>query len=182
MKIYCTLHITKAVKFNYSGDIFNLFKKIHILEIKYFSILTREPDSNLSYKGTVVIEQVVNSNLPEGIEVIPTFTFHESSVESFPVTLANNTNHSFTLQSRALCAQMEVANVMLSNVSQSDIIDIPELSFDFTDLIGEETNQVNEMLRKWNNVFSHSDTDIGFTDAVYHKIELLDDQPFKQRY
>ena len=38
------------------------------------------------------------------------------------------------------------------------------------------------MLHKWNNVFSHSDTDIGFTDAVYHKIELLDDQPFKQRY
>ena len=97
------------------------------------------PDSNLSYKGTVVIEQVVNSKLPEGIEVIPTFTFHESSVESFPVTLANNTNHSFTLQSRALCAQMEVANVMLSNVSQSDIIDIPELSFDFTDLVRKLT-------------------------------------------
>ena len=50
MKIYCTLHITKAVKFNYSGDIFNLFKKIHILEIKYFSILTREPETKL-YKG-----------------------------------------------------------------------------------------------------------------------------------
>ena len=139
-------------------------------------------DSVIPYKGTVVIESVANSKVPSGVEILPMLEYHNGSGEYITVCVANTTNHQLTLQSRALCAQLQAVNVLPTDNAQSVPENNSDFSFNFADLSSDQTLMVNELLQKWNHVFSKSDLDIGFTDAVYHKIELLDDTPFKQRY
>ena len=41
--------------------------------------------------------------------------------------------------------------------------------------------QSQKLIRKFSDIFSKSDTDIGHTSLVKHKIELLDPELFKQK-
>lgn len=46
-----------------------------------------------------------------------------------------------------------------------------------------QKKRANEVLKKWEHrVFSQNSNDLGCTSAVKHKIELTDNQPFKQRH
>ena len=46
----------------------------------------------------------------------------------------------------------------------------------------EELGQVNNLLTKWDEIFSKSTTDIGNTDLIQHEIKLTDDIPFRETY
>ena len=147
------------------------------------AILDCYPDNVIQYKGAVVIEPIVNERIPNEIEVLPTLMFHQFAGDSIPVQVANHMSHPFTFQSRALCAKLEAATVM--PVTSTVPIDNEFcFNFDFSSsgLSEQEVETANKLLTKWANVFSRSETDVGFTDAVHHRIELLDETPFKQRY
>ena len=45
-----------------------------------------------------------------------------------------------------------------------------------------QKNKVVQFLNNWQHVFSQSDTDLGYTDHVQHKIHLQNEQPFKELY
>ena len=49
-------------------------------------------------------------------------------------------------------------------------------------LTGSQVAEVQVMLRKWKDVFSLNDLDIGCTDKAKHHIKLTDDEPFKERH
>ena len=49
-------------------------------------------------------------------------------------------------------------------------------------LTEDQATRVRQFLGEWSDVFSANDLDIGFTSVVKHKINLTDDQPFKQRH
>ncbi|XP_053389871.1 uncharacterized protein LOC128552836 [Mercenaria mercenaria] len=46
----------------------------------------------------------------------------------------------------------------------------------------EQKIKVQKLFQKWNGIFPKSSTDLGHTSAVKHKIELLDEKPFKEPY
>ena len=46
----------------------------------------------------------------------------------------------------------------------------------------EEKAQIQNLVRKYADCFAWSDTDLGFTDRVKHRIYLTDDHPIKQPY
>jgi transposase InsO family protein len=140
------------------------------------------PDHSIHYSGTVTIEPINNSHLPEGIEILPMLRYHQHVDEFVSICIANHNSSPVTLQSKALCAQMQAANVMPVNATPNSDSDNSGFNFDFSNISSDETSKACELLKKWNHVFSKSDTDVGFTDAVYHRIELLDERPFKQRY
>ena len=45
-----------------------------------------------------------------------------------------------------------------------------------------EQKQARELLLKWENLFVHSDLDLGKTALIKHKIQLTDQMPFKKYY
>ena len=47
-------------------------------------------------------------------------------------------------------------------------------------LTEEQRYKVHSMLLDWKDIFSCSETDMGHTDLVKHKIKLVDNEPFKQ--
>lgn len=51
-----------------------------------------------------------------------------------------------------------------------------------TALTTEQDQQVRELLLHHVSIFSKSDTDIGRCDKIKHRIDLIDERPFKQRH
>ena len=45
-----------------------------------------------------------------------------------------------------------------------------------------EQRQARELLLKWENLFAHSDLDLGKTALIKYKIQLTEQTPFKERY
>ena len=45
-----------------------------------------------------------------------------------------------------------------------------------------EKKQAREILLKWEHFFAHSDLDLGKTALIKHKIRLMEQTPFKERY
>ena len=46
----------------------------------------------------------------------------------------------------------------------------------------EQKDQLKNLLRTHKDTFSSSDTDIGLCNTIKHRIDLLDETPFKQRH
>ena len=46
----------------------------------------------------------------------------------------------------------------------------------------EELKRGKDLILDYIDIFSKSDTDVGHTNIVQHRIELLEDKTFKQRY
>ena len=138
-------------------------------------------DVDVDYTGTVLIDTASNSNLPSHIEVIPILQYYHHSSD-VPVRLANTGSRPFMLQPRALCAQMEVTHVVVTDKpSRSE--DSEEMLFNLDNILDLTQHQnVAEFLKSWKSVFAQHDNDVGYTSAVCHEIKLLDEQPFKQRY
>jgi transposase InsO family protein len=142
-------------------------------------------NTELSYRGAAVIEPVVNSKIPDGIEIMPTLLFHRAIGEPILVKVANNSDRPFTFQSKAVCAQMETATVVPTDQGQQSADTTSSsrsYNLDFSTLTSDEALIADNLMQKWKHVFSQGDHDVGFTDAVQHRIELLDETPFKQRY
>ena len=41
--------------------------------------------------------------------------------------------------------------------------------------------EAQSLLREYDDIFSKSDTDVGFTSSVFHRIDLTNNIPFKQK-
>ena len=53
------------------------------------------------------------------------------------------------------------------------------VNLDESALNEEQKEEANKMFRKWNNIFSKGDLDIGHTRLVEHNIKLNNEEPFK---
>jgi hypothetical protein len=63
--------------------------------------------------------------------------------------------------------------------------DLKNISKDVTlesSLTPQQDIKVRELLEKHKNIFSKNDADIGFCDKVKHRIDPIDERPFKQRH
>ena len=59
---------------------------------------------------------------------------------------------------------------------------LPQVDLDGAKLSPEERVKVEQVLRKWQDVFSKGPTDLGCTNLVEHEIKLKDETPFKETY
>ena len=139
-------------------------------------------EANVNFSGMVIVDGSSCAKLPDGLEVLPAVYHHSASNSNIPVKIVNYNSHPVKIQSKALCAQMEIADV--EAVKNPQIAIAPEFlpQVDLQHLSATESSKVTDLLTRWHHVFSHSDTDVGHTDIVQHKIDLLDERPFKQRY
>jgi hypothetical protein len=85
------------------------------------------------------------------------------------------------LQACELSNQAETASNIDVHSPETDSV-LDQIDFNDSSLTDDQMATVKQFLAGWTDVFSHSDTDIGFTSIVKHKINLTDSNPFKQRH
>ena len=49
-------------------------------------------------------------------------------------------------------------------------------------MVQTRAETARELLLKWEHLFACSDLDLGKTDLIKHKIEVMDQTPFKEHY
>ena len=111
----------------------------------------------------------------------PTLVNFNQHYTSVPVQLSNLTTHPIVIPPGSLICQLQACEIS-NQVESTDIPDTAESSqrpyqFDFSDssLSEDQKHTVRQFLADWTDVFSKSDTDIGFTGIVKHEINLTDD-------
>ena len=109
-----------------------------------------------------------------------------------PVKVCNMTAKPIVIKPRSHICQISEVKVIDSLASDSHPSDskstqpsfVEELgiTIDRTQLTEEQFLRVQQVLGKWEHIFSKGLTDLGCTDLVKHKIVLTDETPFKQPY
>ncbi|XP_033726764.1 uncharacterized protein LOC117316332 [Pecten maximus] len=107
-----------------------------------------------------------------------------------PVKFCNISAKPVVLNPRSISCtvnQVQVVDNLASDLptSQEGKLSLPEelgVHIDKTNLTEEQLLRVRQVLGNWEHAFSKSQFDLGKTNLIKHKIELLDERPFKQPY
>ena len=75
---------------------------------------------------------------------------------------------------------VSVADIDMTKEAVHDVLD--EVSFSSDLLTNEQLQQGKDLLCQFRDFFSTSDTYIGHTDAVHHRIDLFDETLFNQSH
>ena len=150
------------------------------------------------------------ANLPVGVYVILTYSELRDGSWSVTVVLHNLTGKPVHLQAGWVITQVLAANVipegkptpeLMKKLDEQDPESIsPKLSIEerqelLMQLLRQEggldelaqwtpelARKFEQMLMEYHDIFSLNKNEIGCTDAAKHIIELLDDEPFKEKF
>ena len=144
-------------------------------------------DKKLEYSPTcAIIQKCQESALPECIDVTQTviqYNYKENS--DLTINLSNSTTHSITISPKALLCEVQPVTVdesvfdKIENGASKKIFE--EIHID-SNLPPDQKESVEALLKKHIDVFSKHDSDIGDCDMIRHRIDLVDDTPFKQKH
>jgi len=147
---------------------------------------TRNVDSTIS---EVVTENLTGSTFAVCPRVVKVDQFDYCRI---PVRVCNISAKPLVIKPRSdICqiSEVKVVDTLASDIHPSD----PPLSkpspleelgvkIDRSALSDEQLLRAQQVLGKWEHIFSKGPTDLGCTDIVKHKIVLNDETPFKQPY
>ena len=106
-----------------------------------------------------------------------------------PIKVSNLSSRTVVIPERAVLC--EIQPVDLADFPTTDSVDIDSRDendflskFDMTGikLNPESEKSFKELLLNWRDIFSQHDLDLGHTKLAKHRIDLIDETPFKQRY
>ena len=144
-------------------------------------------DRKLEFNPTcALIQECQESSLPDFIDVTPSvIQYNYKENNEVNVSLSNLTTNSVTISPKEVLCEVQPVTVdesvfdKIENESTKKIFE--EIHID-SKLPSEQRERVEALLKKHVDVFSKTDTDIGDCDFIKHRIDLIDDTPFKQRH
>ena len=145
-------------------------------------------------KVHVLMEPAPGPQLPAA--VVPIATYGELYPGSLrvPVCLHNMSTHAMEIPAKTVVGQVIPANqvplvVHLTRIATETTTKAPKgWVLEALDLQGlkewpeSEQKQGRELLLKWEHLFAYSNLDLGKTALIKHKIRLMEQTPFKERY
>ena len=144
-------------------------------------------DKMLPYPSTVsMLHPTKNSVIPTDLDIVPAvISYDQNHRENIPVHIANVTTRTVTVSPRSLLCELQPVSVTREHVASTEIRQ-PDLFADINlpddTLTPDQLEKGKRLIHRYKDIFSMSDTDIGYTSLVKHRIDLTDNTPFKQRH
>ena len=145
-------------------------------------------------KLNLIDEPFKDNQLPSSVQCTPTYYNLETGFNRVTVGLRNILARKITVPSRTIVCQIQLAN-MVPNIQPPKGQDLSENKgkdesciLDQLDLVEittwsvEQQQAARKLLCDYSETFSKHDLDLGKCNILKHKIQLTDQQPFKERY
>ena len=136
-----------------------------------------------------VMQQIDDSKLSSDVEIMPLLVRYDDQLQVVKVCMVNHTSSTLVISPSAIICQLQMCDVVddddsfFSDLNESEPRSVLDnIDWNGTTLKDEELTKVKYFISKWTDIFSSSDTDIGLTSMVKHRIDLYDPTPFKQRH
>lgn len=144
-------------------------------------------DKQLEYNSTsAIIQEYQESILPDYLDITPTVIHYEyRKNDEVNVNISNLTTNSITISPKEILGEVQPVTVdesvfdRLEKKISKKIFDTVNIN---SNLAQEQDEKVRLLLQKHIDIFSKDDSDIGDCDMIKHRIDLIDDIPFKQRH
>lgn len=143
-------------------------------------------DKQIPYHPTCALLQFTKgSGVPTDLDITPGLVrYKHQSRDIIPVHITNVTTRTVNIQPRSIVCELqpvEIADIQpeTDHIKDDELFDKLAMP---TELSKEELLKVKQLIHTYDDIFSKSDTDIGYTSIVRHRIDLVDDIPFKQRH
>ena len=109
---------------------------------------------------------------------------YESNCTFVLVEINNPTAMTVVVQPKQISCELQQVQIdgKSNSLEMNDESFISQLDLSTTSLSEEQWSQVRFLLSEYRDIFSEGEFDIGHTDAIKPKIDLLYHTPFKQRH
>ena len=101
------------------------------------------------------------------------------------IQLSNVTTRTITIPPKAVICELQPVTIQPKPSQENQPVEtsfLDKVEINKSDLSDEELKRGKDLILDYSDNFSKSDTDVGYTNIVQHRIELLEDKTFKQRY
>lgn len=146
-------------------------------------------DKAIPYQSTTAVLQATSrSVIPSDLDIVPSLTdYCYPANHVIRVDIDNITTRTVQVPPKSILCELQPVKlepeqraIPCVNLQQAkDVLSL--VTIEDEGLTTLEKQQAENLLRKYEDVFSKSDIDIGHTSIVKHRIDLHDDTPFKQR-
>jgi hypothetical protein len=143
-------------------------------------------DKELDYKPTcALLQESEESSLPNYLDIAPTVIHYQYKKNGIiQVNISNLTSNTVTVSPKSILCELQPVSVDESvyekfEQQEKDAKIFEEVHIE-SNLTKEQDTQIRELLLKHQEIFAKNDNDIGHCDRVKHRIDLIDDTPFKQ--
>ena len=159
--------------------------------------VTIPPNGNVVVQGYIhnavpyqpvcaMLQPTKNSVIPYDLDIEPAIiSYDPATCDTVPVHICNVTTRTVTIHPHALLCELHPVTIQ-SFPAASISAELPDaldkISIPRDELDAHQQRNVSTLLAEFESLFSKGDTDIGFYPFVEHRIELLDEIPFKQRF
>ena len=138
-----------------------------------------------SPRYTALLHPTPQATIPPEVDIAPTIiTYDRENPNNIEVHVFNITTRTIVVPPRSLLCELQPVALQDAPVGhpldETSLLD--QVEIDEEDLTPEEIEQGHDVILKFKDIFSKHDEDLGHSSAVKHRIELVDEQPFKQRY
>lgn len=143
-------------------------------------------DKRLAYpRVCALLQSTSGSSIPDDLDIVPSIVpYCHDQRSPVQVHISNMSTRTVTIQPKALLCEMHPVSVedmdqLEDPINREDVLSKVEICTE--DLSPHEVSRIRSLLEKFRSSFATSDIDIGQTDMVRHRIDLVDNTPFKQR-
>lgn len=143
------------------------------------------------FTTAAMLQETEDASIPDYLDVTPGIVNYNCDRRNeFTVTLSNLTTNTAVIEPRAIICELQavtIADEVFEKIEEKTVDEkrteiVENLEFDDGNLTPEQRKQLRSLLLKHKEIFSTGDTDIGNCTRVKHRIDLVDDIPFKIRH
>ena len=149
-------------------------------------------DQKLNYpKVNAMLHEATCATIPDYVDISPGLMEYEyDSTQEFLVTISNITTNTVCIPPQAILCELQPVSVTEEFLKRKEEdLDrartevVNQIDLDGSDVLSNEQKQLlKKFLMDQKDIFSTGDTDIGKCNNVKHRIDLVDEIPFKLRH
>ena len=144
-------------------------------------------DKCLPYPTTIALIQATHrSAVPCDLDITPSIvTYQCDNKDVIPINISNISTRTVNINPKSLLCELQPVSIEETHSSINNNINNTSNDLDVDiekeNLTSREVMEAQSLLREYDDIFSKSDTDVGFTSSVFHRIDLTNNIPFKQK-